>query len=64
MAVEEELLPGVGDGARLVDHEAGDGHGVVVRQIPIHGAVEIADGDITVDVHRAVGLAADTPCTA
>jgi len=33
-----------------VQHQAGDGHGLIVGQVPVHGPVELADGDLAVDV--------------
>ena len=33
-------------------------HRIVVGQVPVHGAVQVADGDHPVDIGRAVGLAA------
>ncbi len=35
--------PLFGNGARFVDHQAGDGGGFLVGQVPVHRAVEIAD---------------------
>src|SRR5262245_29144108 len=43
VAVKGEGLPRLGDGLRLVDDEASDGRGLIVRQRPVHLAVEIAD---------------------
>src|SRR5262249_24737951 len=54
--VEGEGLAGLGDRARLVDDEAGDGGRLVVGQVPLQGAVEIADRNAAIDVDRAVGL--------
>src|SRR5262245_55055014 len=42
-AVEGKGLPGLGDRARFVDDEAGDGGRLTVWQVPLHGAIEIAD---------------------
>src|ERR1700746_1277494 len=42
-AVEGEGLAGLGDRARLVDDEPGDGRRFVVGQVPLQGAIEIAD---------------------
>src|SRR3546814_2253762 len=39
-SMEHEDLPGVRDHLRLVQHEAGDGSGVVVRQMPVELAVK------------------------
>src|SRR4026209_2082625 len=41
--VESKALAAVGDRARLVDHEACDGGRLLVRQMPVHGAVEVPD---------------------
>ncbi len=58
-AVEGEGLARLGDDARLVDDEAGDGGRLVVGQVPVHGAVEVADRHRAVDIDRAVRLRAD-----
>ena len=42
-AVEGEALARLGDRARLVDDEAGDRGRLVVGQVPVHRAVEVAD---------------------
>jgi hypothetical protein len=55
-AVEGEGLAGLGNDPRLVDDEAGDGGCLLVRQLPAHGAVQIADRHRAVDIDRAVGL--------
>src|SRR5271170_2851210 len=57
-AVEGEALARFGDRARLVNDEPGDGGGFLVRQVPIHRAVEVADRHRAVDIDRAVGLRA------
>ena len=57
-AVETEHLTGFGNGAGFVDHEAGDRRRLLVGQIPIHRAVEIAQRNRAVDQHRAVLLRA------
>ena len=46
-----------------MDDEAGDGGRLLVRQVPVHGAVEVADRHRAVDIDRAVGLRR-TPGTA
>src|SRR5580698_11165967 len=43
-----------------MDHEACDRGRLFVRQMPIHGAVEVADRHRTVDNYGAVGLGPDT----
>ena len=57
-AVEGEGLAGLGDDARFVDDEAGDGRRLLVGQVPVHRAVEVADRHRAVDVDRAVRLRA------
>src|SRR5947209_13995774 len=42
-AVEGETLAALGNRARLVNHQAGDGGSFLVRQAPVHRAVEIDD---------------------
>src|SRR3954451_13311792 len=42
-AVEAKTLAAFGDRARLVNHQAGNRGRLFVRQMPVHGAVEIAD---------------------
>src|ERR1700689_5323844 len=54
-AVEREALSRLGDRARFVDHDARDGGGLVVGNIPVHGPVQVADRHCAVDIHRAVG---------
>ena len=39
-----------------MDHQAGDGGGLVIGQIPFHGTVEVPDRHAAVDIDRAVGL--------
>src|SRR5580704_11275275 len=51
-AVKGKTLAAFGDRAGLVDHEAGDGGRLFIRQMPVHGAVEIADRHRAVDHHR------------
>jgi ParB/RepB/Spo0J family partition protein len=48
-AMENEGLVHVRDHPRLMDHEAGDGVGLVIRQRPVEGAVEVADRHSAVD---------------
>src|SRR5262245_18796272 len=55
VAVESEGLARLGDGLGLVDDETGYCGGLIVRQRPVHLAVEIAYGHRAVDVHRAIG---------
>src|SRR5947207_9351692 len=59
VAVERESLAGLGDGLRLMDDETGDGGRLLVRQRPVHLAIEIADRHRAVDIHRAVRLHTD-----
>ena len=54
--MEGEDLAGLGDRPRLVDDEAGDGRRLLVGQVPVHGAVEVADRHRAVDIDRAVRL--------
>src|SRR5665213_4417222 len=54
--VEREALADFRNRARLVDHQTCDGGGFLIGQIPVHDAVEIADGHRAVDVDRAVRL--------
>src|SRR5215475_5066415 len=56
VAIEGEGLAWLGDGLRLVDDEASDRGGLVVRQRPIHLAVKIAYCHLAVDIHRAISL--------
>src|SRR3546814_9311096 len=57
--VEGEDLADVGDAARLVQDEAGDGGGLLVRQAPLEAAVEVAQGHLAVDDQRPVALKLD-----
>ena len=57
-AVKAEGLVRLGNRARLVDDEAGDGRRLVVGQIPVHRAVEVADRRRAVDDDRSVALLA------
>src|ERR1043166_5110386 len=58
-SVEGEALSRFRNRARLVDDEAGDRGRLLVRQAPVHRAVEIADRHPTVDIDRAVELRRD-----
>src|SRR5262249_30053600 len=58
-AVEREALARLRDRAGLVNDEPGDGSGFLVRQIPIHGTVEVADRDPAIDRDGAVELRLD-----
>ena len=50
LAVEEhEALPRIRDGAGFVDDQARDGGKVLVGQVPVEQAVEVANGDRAVD---------------
>ena len=44
--VENEGLAGIVDGLGLVDDQTGDGHRLVLGQVPVHQAVEVAHGDL------------------
>src|SRR5271167_72683 len=57
--VEGEGLPRLGNGAGLMNDEAGDSRGLFVGQVPVHGAVEVTDRHRTVDDDGAVALLAD-----
>src|SRR5487761_2323851 len=57
-AVEGEALAHFGNRARLVNDQPGDGGRLLVRQIPVHHAVAVADRPRAVDIARAVRLAA------
>src|SRR5215510_4016219 len=59
VAIEGEGLARLGDGLRLVDDEASDRGGLIVRQRPVHLAVEIAYRHRAVDVDRAISLQAN-----
>ena len=53
--MESEYLPRLRDSARFIDDETGDRGGFLVRQIPGHGAIEIADRHGAFNDHGAVG---------
>src|SRR5256714_4954379 len=53
-----ESLPGLGDRARLMDHQARNGGRLGVWQAPLHRPIEVADRHPTVNIDRAVGLRA------
>src|SRR5215470_4406990 len=53
-AVEREALARLRDRARLVNDEARDGGCLGVGQVPVHGAVEVADRNRAVDVDGPV----------
>src|SRR3982074_3542060 len=42
-AVESKTLAAFGNRARLVDYEAGDGGRLLIREMPVHRAVKVAD---------------------
>src|SRR5208282_499571 len=52
-AVESEALSRLRDRARFVDHDARNGSGLVVWNIPIHRPVQIAHRHGAIDIHRA-----------
>src|SRR5581483_3154558 len=58
-AVKSEALPGLGNRSGLMDDETRDGGGFLIRQLPVHGAVEVPDRHVAVDAHRTVGLRPD-----
>jgi uncharacterized membrane protein YraQ (UPF0718 family) len=58
LAVEGEGLFLGGNGLRLVNDEAGDGRRLLVGQVPVERAVDVADRYRAVDDDRAVGLLA------
>ncbi len=41
--VEQEFLPHFGNGAHLVQQQPGDGGGILIREIPVELAIEIAE---------------------
>ena len=51
-------MAGFGDGLGFVDDKARDRHRFIIGQIPIHGAVEIADRHHAIDIDAAIGLGA------
>src|SRR5437762_14269163 len=55
-AVECEALASLGNRARLVNDEAGDRRCFIDREVPVHGAVEVANRYRAVDDHRTVRL--------
>ena len=58
--MEGEDLSHFGDGARLVDDEAGDRRRLLVRQLPAHDAVQIADRHRAFDGDGAVRILTHT----
>src|SRR3546814_17646280 len=54
--VEGEDLADVGDAARPVQAEDGDGGGLLVRQAPPKAAVEVAKGHLAADSPRPLAL--------
>ncbi len=56
--MEGEGLPRLGDGAGLMDDEAGHGRRLLVGQAPAHRAIEVADRNRAFDDDRAVALLA------
>ena len=55
-AVKLEFLTGLGNPPRFMEHQASDGRGRLIRQIPAEFAVEVADRHLTVDQQAAVAL--------
>ncbi|OIQ71356.1 hypothetical protein GALL_470280 [mine drainage metagenome] len=55
--MEREDLPLIRDHLRFVDHKARDGVGLVIGQVPVGGAVEVADRHRAFD-HRVAGFRA------
>src|SRR5262245_66107813 len=55
-----ETLPHFRNRARLVDDQTGNGGRFIVRQIPVHDSIEVADRNCAVDIDRAVGLTTHT----
>src|SRR5262245_34833818 len=54
--VEGKALPRLRDRPRFVNDEARNGGRLLVRQVPVHDAVEIADRHAAVDIDRPVRL--------
>src|SRR5262245_35999479 len=56
ITVKREILSGFGNRPSLVNHEPGNGGGIGIRQMPIHGPIEVANRHCAIDIHRTIGL--------
>ena len=59
-AVEAKCLSDIRNAPRRVQHQTGDGRGMVVGQAPVHLSIEVADRILTIDDDRTVWLRSQT----